>query len=96
MVGGGKSAGRVLKQVRVSTWRCERAQSVLVVGLLLTRAGDAVLRLSGAGAQAVQSPTILSVVDVVLEEKLRKTKHRNFSSITTQKLSENSNRVSFL
>lgn len=48
------------------------ARSVLVVGLLLARAGDAVLRLAGTRAQAVQSPTVLCVVDVVLEEKLNK------------------------
>lgn len=50
------------------------AQSVLVVRLLLARAGDAVLGLAGPRAQAVQSPTILCVINVVFEEKLNKTK----------------------
>lgn len=48
------------------------ARSVLVVGLLLARAGDAVLRLAGTRAEAVQSPTVLCIVDVVLKEKLNK------------------------
>lgn len=50
------------------------AQSVLVVRFLLARAGDAVLGLAGARAQAVQSPTILGVINVVLEEKLNRRK----------------------
>lgn len=45
--------------------------SVLVVGLLRPRAGQAVLGLAGARAQAVQPPAVLGVVDVVLEEKLK-------------------------
>lgn len=65
----GRSAGWVLKQVRVPLEESS-ARSVLVVGLLLARAGDTVLGLGGAGAQAVQSPTILCVVDVVFKEKL--------------------------
>ena len=68
---GEESAGWVLKQVRVPLERLS-AQSVLVVCFLLTRAGDAVLGLAGARAQAVQSPTILCVVNVVFEEKLKK------------------------
>lgn len=50
------------------------AQSVLVVRLLLARAGDAVLGLAGARTQAVQSPTILCIINVVFEEKLDETK----------------------
>lgn len=46
--------------------------SVLVVSFFLGGAGDAVLVLGGPGAQAVQPPTILGVVDVVFEEKLRR------------------------
>lgn len=49
---------------------------MLVVRLLLARAGDAVLGLGGARAQAVQSPTILCIINVVFEEKLNKTKNR--------------------
>lgn len=64
------SAGWVLKQVHVPLGGSS-ARSVLVVGLLLARAGDGVLGLGGARAQAVQSPTILCVVDVVFEEKLQ-------------------------
>lgn len=45
--------------------------SVLVVRLLLARAGDSILGLAGARAQPVQSPTILCVVDVVLKKKLQ-------------------------
>lgn len=52
----------------------ESAQSVLVVRFFLARAGDAVLGLAGARAQAVQSPTILGVINVVLEEKLNRRK----------------------
>ena len=62
-----------LKQVRTPLEDLS-AQSVLVVRLLLARAGDAVLGLAGARSQAVQSPTILCVVDVVFEEKLDKIK----------------------
>ncbi len=69
----GKSAGWVLKQVR-NPLEDLSAQSVLVVRLLLARAGDAVLGLAGARAQAVQSPTILCIINVVFEEKLNKTK----------------------
>ena len=43
---------------------------MLVVGLFLARAGDAVLGLAGARTQAVQSAAVLGIVDVVLEEKL--------------------------
>lgn len=64
------SAGWVLKQVHVPLGGSS-ARSVLVVGLLLARAGDGVLGLGGARAEAVQSPTILCVVDVVFEEKLQ-------------------------
>lgn len=66
---GGKSAGWVLKQVR-TPFEDPSAQSVLVVRLLLARAGDAVLGLAGARAQAVQSPTILCIINVVFKEKL--------------------------
>lgn len=44
---------------------------MLVVGLLGGGAGEAVLRLTGAGAEAVQPPAVFGVVDVVLEEQLR-------------------------
>lgn len=71
--GGNKSAGWVffflLKQVR-NPLEESSAQSVLVVRLLLARAGDAVLGLGWARAQAVQSPTILCVVNVVFKEEL--------------------------
>lgn len=50
--------------------------SVLVVGLVARGAGEAVLRLTGAGAEAVQPPAVFGVVDVVLEEKLRQTNKR--------------------
>ena len=44
---------------------------MLAVGVLvLGGAGEAVLRLAEARAQAVQPPTVLSVVNVVLEEEL--------------------------
>lgn len=66
---GGKSAGRVLKQVHAPL-EDSSAQSVLVVRLLLARAGNAVLGLAGARAKAVQSPTILCVINVVFKEKL--------------------------
>lgn len=69
---GEESAGWVLKQVRVPLERLS-AQSVLVVRFLLARAGDAVLGLAGARTQAVQSPTILCIVNVVFKEKLNKT-----------------------
>lgn len=68
-----ESAGWVLKQVRTPLEDLS-AQSVLVVRLLLARAGDAVLGLGGARAQAVQSPTILCVINVVFKEKLKKKK----------------------
>lgn len=45
--------------------------SVLVVRLLCSGAGQAVLGLAGARAQAVQSPAILCVINVVLKEKLK-------------------------
>lgn len=48
--------------------------SVLVVRLLRSRAGQAVLGLAGARTQAVQSPTVLSIIDVVLKEKLKENK----------------------
>lgn len=66
---GGKSAGRVLKQVHIPLEDLS-AQSVFVVRLLLTRAGDAVLGLCGARAQPVQSPTILCIINVVFKEEL--------------------------
>lgn len=47
-----------------------RIRSVLVVGLLLSRARDPVLRLAGSGAQAVQSATVLGIIDVVFKEQL--------------------------
>ena len=64
-----ESAGWVLKQVRIPLEDLS-AQSVLVVRLLLARAGNAILGLGGAWAQAVQSPTILCVINVVFKEKL--------------------------
>lgn len=73
----GASAGRlafpllVLKQVHVPLGEPGPLGSVLVVGLLRPRAGQAVLGLAGARAQAVQPPAVLGVVDVVLEEKLK-------------------------
>lgn len=48
--------------------------SVLVVRLLRSRAGQAVLGLAGARAQAVQSPTVLCIINVVLKEKLKENK----------------------
>jgi len=56
---------------------------VLVVRLLLARAGQPVLGLRGARAQAVQTAAVLSVVDVVFEEKLnRKKDHRLTPGLT--------------
>lgn len=77
-----KSAGWVLKRVRLDVK--PRAQSVFVVGLLLARGGDAVLRLAGARTQAVQSAAVLGVVDVVLEKKLSKTKIINSARLTRE------------
>lgn len=48
--------------------------SVLVVRLLRSRAGQAVLGLAGTRAQAVQSPTVFCIVDVVFKEKLKENK----------------------
>lgn len=45
--------------------------SVLAVALFLGRVGDAVLALGRAGAQAVQTPAVLGVVDVVFKEQLQ-------------------------
>lgn len=68
MMGGVRWSG--LKQVRTALeGPCRR--SVLAVGVLLAGVGDAVLGLTGARAQAVQSSTILCVVDVIFKEKLR-------------------------
>lgn len=63
-----------LKQVRTPLGEAGPLGSVLVVGLLRPRAGQAVLGLAGARAQAVQPPAVLGVVDVVLEEKLKEKK----------------------
>lgn len=50
--------------------------SVLVVRLLRSGAGQSVLGLAGARAQAIQSPTVLCIIDVVLKEKLKE--HKSF------------------
>lgn len=71
-LGGEKeSAGQVFKTSVLLHLKAASARSVFVVGLLLARAGDAVLWLGGARAQAVQAPAVLGVVDVVLKEKLK-------------------------
>lgn len=87
----GRSEGKIcwlgFKTSACSTRRrLSSAQSVLVVGLLLARAGDAVLGLAGARAQAVQSPAVLGVIDVVLEEKLEQRKQEISASRPIRKL----------
>lgn len=71
MGGEKESAGQVFKTSVLLHLKAASARSVFVVGLLLARAGDAVLWLGGARAQAVQAPAVLGVVDVVLKEKLK-------------------------
>lgn len=81
-----------LKQVRIALeGPCRR--SVLVVGFFLGRAGDAVLRLAGARAQAVQSPTILCVVNVVFKEKLNGRSGKKEISVKTAETQNCVNRL---
>lgn len=61
--------------------KASSACSVFVVGLLLARAGDAVLWLGGARAQAVQPPAVLCVVNVVLKEKLQESTNTTYRVI---------------
>lgn len=49
-----------------------RFWSVLVVGFLLRGVGNSILTLRRTGSQAIEPPTVLSIVNVVFKKQLKK------------------------